>query len=446
MGANSICGFTFKSDAFKNSNEIILYKDYFKEKKDALYLYVDRIVAHKNEDNVDVELESEYLLICKYDKASKSLSSVQNILLIKNDTNKIPGIEAGARFSASNATSDFIKRYIYHVNPQLFTLINDVVSNYGTCYSWIFLAPYIDNIEHVEKLCKTMSIKDVIGMMENRTLIFEDARKLKQVIGLPSDIISRLDEMGLGCMLSDLQRLKRDEMITVDEIRYMFDFLSSLNTLSRKKKLRDLDGYYPRIMKDILECVDYGYKARAIVNAIAKELMFYSNLTNVNTSTVARELRDCCLMATKMNQEKKLCQNFSEWHSVLSRNFNVFQKPRHEEFINAAANINNRYSYRTDDYLIQCPTTERELFDIGFAYHNCLPTYRDRIIDNNAIILSIYKLDEEGSVIDKIPAYTFEINRDLDIIQLKTFFDADVSEPSILDIVKTWRTTMKKKG
>jgi hypothetical protein len=75
-----------------------------------------------------------------------------------------------------------------------------------------------------------------------------------------------------------------------------------------------------------------------------------------------------------------------------------------------------------------------------------LPTYRDRIIDQNAIILSIYKLDDNGGVIDEIPAYTFEINKDLDIIQIKTFFDADVDDVEILDIVKYWKIAMKKKG
>lgn len=446
MGVNSLCGLVFKTASFTNSNEIITYKDCFKEKRDALYLYADRIIAKSNGDDVSMELESEYLLICKYDKVTNTLSSIQNLLSIKDNVQNIEGFEEGARFTPSNNTSDFIKRYVFYVNQQLFNILNNELSLYSGTYSWSFLAAYIDNLDNVEKLCKTMSVKNVINMMENRSLVFEDARKLKQVIGIPPDIISRLDEMGFGYLLADVQKLRRNEVVTVDEIRYLLDFVQSLHTMSKKRKFASLDGYSLPLFKDILECINYGYQTRAIVNAIAKELMFYSDLTKADVSKTARILRDCIVMTNKMNLERKICQNFGNWHNILSRNFTVFQKPRADEFKNAAININAMYSYRTDEYLIQCPSTERELFNIGCAYHNCLPTYRDRIIDKSAIILSIYRLDEQGAVIDEIPAYTFEINKDLDIIQLKTFFDADVADVEIINVVKNWKTQMKKKG
>lgn len=446
MGANSLCGFVLKNNAFKSSNEVIIYQDYFKEKKDALYLYVNRIFARLEDDDVLMELESEYLLICKYDKLNNILSNPQNIPLVKGNLHSIEGIEQNAQFTANVATSDFIKRYIYYANPRLFKILNDQVCNYGADYSWMFAASYINDLDNVEKLCKTMSVKDVVRMMENNSLVFEDARKLKQVIGLPSDIISKLDEMEFGYMLAQLQKLRREEMVEIEEIRYLLDFLDSMHILSKKRKLSGLDGRQYGTMNYILECVGHGYKLKTIVNAIAKEVMFYADITKANIVNIIRMLRDCVTMATKMNLEKKICQNFDEWHSILGRNFAVFQKPRNDEFVNAAININNLYSYQINDYLIKCPTTEAELFNIGFAYHNCLPTYRDRIIDQNAIVLSIYRLDKQGDVVDQIPEYTFEINKNLDIVQLKTFFDADVTDTEILDVVKTWKIQMKKKG
>lgn len=446
MGVNSLCGIVIKTETFGELNEIITYRDVFKETKDALYLYFDRIVSRKSSDDVLMELESEYLLVCKYDKLNNVLSSPQNVMSIKNNVFGIEGFEGHARFTSTYRTSDFIKRYVYYANPQLFKILNNEVSKYGADYSWLFISKYIDNLENVEKLCKTMTVRNVISMMERGNLIFEDARKLKQVIGIPADIISQLDEMEFGYALADIQQFRRNEVMTIEDMRYMLDFIQSLHVLSKKRKLIGLDSYKPSVLSNIFDCIRCGYKTKAIVNSIAKELMFYKDITKVDISNVTRQLRDCITMASKMNQEPKICQNFDEWHSILARNFAVFQKPRADEFINAAKTINQMYSYRTNEYLIQCPNTENELFSIGFAYHNCLPTYRDRIIDKNAVVLSIYKLDDDGNVIDEIPEYTFEINKNLDIIQLKTFFDADVTNAEIIDVVRMWKKQMQKKG
>lgn len=105
----------------------------------------------------------------------------------------------------------------------------------------------------------------------------------------------------------------------------------------------------------------------------------------------------------------------------------------------------NAYSAIIDGYLIQCPTTETELFKIGNEYNNCLPIYRDRIIDDGAVIYSIYKLDDEGNKIEDVPSVTFEVTWNFDFIQIKTFNDQDVCDPDILELLKKWQKTARKK-
>ena len=79
------------------------------------------------------------------------------------------------------------------------------------------------------------------------------------------------------------------------------------------------------------------------------------------------------------------------------------------------------------------------MLTIGNKYNNCLPTYRDRVIDDNAKIFSLYQTDDSGNVIDAIPTVTFEVNDNLDFVQIKTFFDADVTDPAVLFVIKEWR-------
>ena len=109
-----------------------------------------------------------------------------------------------------------------------------------------------------------------------------------------------------------------------------------------------------------------------------------------------------------------------------------------------AAQIINRNSRTVDGWLIKCPESEQELFDIGNRYNNCLPIYRDKVIDEGAIIYSMYKVDNDGNIVDPMPPITFEVNYELDFIQIKTFNDVDVTDPDIINIIKKWRTQIRR--
>ena len=51
---------------------------------------------------------------------------------------------------------------------------------------------------------------------------------------------------------------------------------------------------------------------------------------------------------------------------------------------------------------------------------------------------------DNGNIVDPMPPVTFEVNLELDFIQIKTFNDADVTDPDIINIIKKWRTQIRR--
>jgi hypothetical protein len=121
------------------------------------------------------------------------------------------------------------------------------------------------------------------------------------------------------------------------------------------------------------------------------------------------------------------------------------QNSRSDEYALAAQKLNQK-SRVVDGYLIKCPETDRELFDIGVRYNNCLPLYINKVIDDNAMIYSMYPVDVNGEIIEKMPPVTFEVTPTLDFVQIKTFNDVDVYDEEILAVVKKWRTKIRKEN
>jgi hypothetical protein len=198
-------------------------------------------------------------------------------------------------------------------------------------------------------------------------------------------------------------------------------------------------------MAYILEANGYGMNLKDIINCITKEIFLYQSLIDIKPTKFAVSIRDIAKMLKDMGMPMEVKNNITKWHFVTSRNYGIFKNSRAKEYEECVYALNKRYSCSVDKFLIQCPTTEEELIRIGNAYSNCLPTYRDRIIDNNAMIFSMYNLDANGNVIHEIPSITFEVTKDLDFVQIKTFFDVDVVDPKVISILKTWKRQSLRK-
>ena len=442
---NKLGGITvsFKHHCFEQDNEYVVLVDNFKEDESHIYLYLDKIVAINEGDGlISMQKTSEFALIASYDKQTKMLTG-KEILESFSSSNHIAGKKPKIcgfeqyEVEYSSELADFLRRYIYEQNKYLFRIFSEIIDRDDQWHGFLM---YLDDLDNIEKLCSTMNPRDILSQLYGKKISFDsNGKKLKNIVGLPVDIMEQLNQLDMGNALHYLQDCVKNQTATVDEVRLLLNFIAGYNVLAAKKK-NDLDyigsnsfiGY-------ICEAHKYGMSLKELVACVSRELLLYQGLEVCSPSRIAMHIRDIGKMLTDMNQEIIVQQNVAKWHFITSRNYQLFKKSRADEYTAAAAKLNERFAAKIGNYIIQCPETEQELLTIGNKYNNCLPTYRDRVIDDNAKIFSLYQTDDAGNVVDAIPTVTFEVNDNLDFVQIKTFFDADVTDPAVLFVIKEWR-------
>jgi hypothetical protein len=440
---------TFKfavSDFSLDKTELFAYEGNFKEDNEMIYLYLDRIIATKDNDFVITRKNSEYKLIASYNKITNELFG-KEILPHLHSTDQakyvltdVPGFE-NERVNVNSALADFMRRFLYCSNKYLYKII---VAYMTENTFWTALARYVTHFNNIEKLCNEMSHSAVVKEIIKGKLEFDDTgKKLKSVVGLPIDIINRMDALDISHYMSTIQTCVKNKTAYPDDVRMMFDFIESLKMIALNKKLKMDEPKIGYMVQYMLEACMNGVNLRTIVNAVARDLLFFDNIGTAIIYQPALYIRDTIEMLIKMNLPIDIPQNIIKWHYITSRNYKIFKSSRAEEYQSVVQEINNKYSSKVGEYLISCPKTEQELLEIGNKYNNCLPVYRDKIIDNNALVFSMYNLDNDGNVIEEIPTVTFEVNKSLDFIQIKTFFDADVTDANVISVLKKWQKKMK---
>lgn len=441
---NKLGGITVSKQhrGFENNNEYVVLVDNFKENESNLYLYFDKIIATCEDDMVVMRKISEFALIAVYDKQTKILTGKETLESLYDShfaTGKKKPVLGFEEYEVeyNSDVADFLRRYIYKQNKYLFKIFSDIIDRDDYWYGFL---NYLDNLDNIEKLCSTMNPRDILSQLHGKKLTFDsNGKKLKNIVGLPVDIMEQLNNLGMGHALYQIQECVKNQTATVDEVRLLLNFIEGYNVLaSKKRNSLNLIGSVTFI-ESVCEAHRYGMPLKEVVSCIAREILLYNGLDDCSPGRIAMNIRDIGKMLTDMNQEVKVQQNVSKWHFITSRNYQIFKKSRADEYATAASHLNARFAAKIGQYLIQCPDTEQELFNIGNKYSNCLPTYRDRIIDENVKIFSLYQLNDAGNVIDDIPSVTFEVNDNLDFIQIKTFFDADVTDPAIISVIKEWR-------
>lgn len=435
------------------------------ENDDAVSLVADKTIIKTDEDGF-VEIVPNYCCfeISSYNKASATLSNKDVVKVLGDYRHSFyraasnfdevdvkmqeffPDVyESKEKFDSvviesSDAVEDFIRRIVFIKNKRLFKV--------GACilkHNVIDLIEYLDDIDTIEKYCLVMDPDSVRRQLDDGTFkIYGSGKKLRNIMGIPTDIVTRINEYGSADAIPSFQNYLAEEKGSADEIRHMLDWLDALKVLSRKRKITFEAGIDTGTINKIANIIDYGCSITSVINSVSREiLMFGADDGSVND--LLREIADTLSMLEKAGfSTNKIGQNLSKWHYITSRNCKIISAPRVEEYTAAVAKINKR-SMIMDKWLIKCPETETELFNIGDAYNDCLLIYRDKIIDNGAIIYSMYPLDDNDNPMDCIPPVTFEVTPGLDFVQIKTFNDVDVTDKAVLETLNKWRTAIRRK-
>ncbi len=443
---NSLCGMVFSSENHTSVNKVT-YVPNFKSTSDTFYLYLDRVSMIKEDNFVHLDKISEYRMISNFDRTTNTLHGKEDLAkmwVYSRDCGckvMLDDLEENASVRPNEDLADYVRQVVYALNPELFKKFEDWVVN----ESISSLVVYMDDLDNIEKLFSTMERQDITWQLTQQAFEFNDGKKLKSVIGMPVDLISKANEHGLGSHVHLMQQCLKKYNVTVDEIRLYFDFISAINLMSKKRRISINDVNSSTSFCLLFEAIKNGANLRFLVNTLARDMLFYNSLDSVQLVNSCRYLRDIYNMLKTMNLPIDVSPNISKCHSIVSRNYQIFKKSRAEEYAAAAKHLNDNYSIIVDGYLIKCPETEQELFEIGNKYNNCLPTYRDRVIDENVMIFSVYQLDDDNNVVESIPSVTFEVSKYFDFIQVKTFFDVDVTDENMIEVLQTWKKRVKNK-
>ena len=403
--------------------------------------FITLVECRKTDLEVDNQEVLEALSKAMYGfSAGDKRSEVNDVLYANFPEYEEPDVPEYSRlFENMDELGDFIRRIVFLKRKELFKVAEYVIRNETQN-----LVYYLNDLDNIEKLSISLGPEAVAAQIRNRNLTFYDGRKLKSIVGLPTDIIAKFNHYNAGKNIHVFQEYIRSGRGNIDELRKMFVWVDALHKLSRKRKLNfgilfneDAFDYIGRI----LEC---GCSVTQIINAVSREFMMYDISNSVDIISILRTIYDTLQMQKEVGTTSPyISQNIYKWHWITARNCKLIKNSRQDEYSSAVEKI-NQYSMIVDGYLFRCPETEKELFEIGNRYNNCLPIYRDRIIDNGAIIYSMYPVDN-GVVIDNMPPVTFEVTKDFDFIQVKTFNDADVDDPEILEVIKKWRQKARRK-
>lgn len=444
---------TFFSDdeRFEKDGKISKYTLRFSETHDELSIVVDEVIFTKEDEFVSVRKYDNVRTMVSWNKLQDKWYGYEYLQGFKSyregnsyeegwDKDIVgKDIFKNCIGDELQTVSDFVRRVIYLKNRNLFKVAKSEL--YG---NEIHIIGYFDCLDVIESLCLQMSPGDVFLQMKGNKLSVNSAKKLKSAIGLPIDIVKTLNEWDLGRDMADLQRFVAEKKAEPNDIRRLFDFFKAVSKMGKKRKLGwgSYTPYYE--LNRIIATVDLGCPFTDVVDFIAREALLYTFTFNpADLRNITMHLYDVYKMINP-NDTLKPKQNLDKWHFIVSRNNAIKKNSRAEEYTEAAKRINNA-SGVIGGYEIKCPETEDELLAIGDAYNNCLPTYRDRIIDEGAIILSMYKLDPLGNAAEDIPSITFEITASGDFIQIKTFNDQDVDDPYIISVLKEWKKKMFSK-
>ena len=427
--------------------------------RDGVKLIADLYQVKKPEDDFcEVVSTSDFLVISTYDNATKEVTNTEllesfarcgryyfsgteretQLKQIIHETFNIDG--DNLRVLDASSVCDYVRRIIFLKHKQLFKIFPSQLHSDAAA----FIA-YLNNLEDLEKLSSVMKPDAILRQMKDKSLKFNDSgRKLKQLVGVPVDVIQQLNDYGVGHRLPVFQTYI-NERGSVDDVRKLFAWLAALKKLNRKRKMSFNICVDSNVVERICNILQYGATIPNLMSTVSREMLMYQTIKDIDLSDILRTISDTLAMLASINYENRtINQNVDKWHYITARNCKLITSSRAEEYSHAVSIINAK-STVIDGYLIKCPETERELFDIGNAYNNCLPIYRDKIIDEGAIIYSMYSIDETGRQ-ETIPTITFEVTKDYDFVQIKTFNDADVTDEQIMLILKEWRKFARKEN
>ena len=349
--------------------------------------------------------------------------------------------------SGSDKVLLFLMDVLYEKNPYVYYVLT---SNTGSTYAHRIIPGLLDVLTYPKKLTIIETMAKTIGhkMAVNAILNGVDCSDGKKAAVLTNDQMHSLKTLKLDTSLVSFQRMVSSGVLSIDQ---MDEVIQGLKFLIKFKFIThsELDSLIKRYEDCIVEKkINY----RVVLSTVLKSFFTLHDVSQKETRYVGgryehaqsfKSLSSTYLDAIDMlspdlvgSPKNYRTTDVERYHSITVRNSTVYTNPRPDEF-KAAAERLRKLKHDDGVYYFTPFQTEEELFFVGQQYNNCLPVYRDRIIDDGAVLVCAYKKTTDG--VEDCPDFVFEVTPHLDVVEISTYNNEEITDAFRLEAVRNFR-------
>lgn len=385
-------------------------------------------------------------VMIKFEREETVMASYENGIFEFNDEFEISSFD----IDSLNEIIDFLMEILYDKNRYLYRLITNCsqvngVSPLRLTEGVLGMLRNPRKMTVIETMAKTIGEKMAINSIQNDIEVTSG----KKAAVLSQDQLHSIKTLRLDNSLVAFQRMVQNGVLSIDQ---MDRVLQGMKYLIKFKFITagELDALISRYEDDIVE------KKLNLEVLLANTIKSYFNLYDITGRTRRRSYGyDYCLQSFKSifshyvdaikmlpaeaaaNPKYYRTNDVERYHGITTRNSSILQKPREEEFKLAAEKL-RKLKYDDGTYIFAPFQTEEELFFVGQQYNNCLPVYRDKIIDDGAVLVCAYKKSADGGK-EECPDFVFEVTPHLDVLEISSYNNEEVRDPDKIEAVRAFR-------
>jgi hypothetical protein len=433
-------------------NDIFVDESYWlcDEENGIMYLKsVDDFVRLTKDDEVDpwnpqkmVLFGTEYKTMASYNFATKEL-----IIHEEFSTDD----RSHHRNHVSQALK-FAMKVLFEKNKFVYELITNI-SNTPNSMSVYKLTDGIFKLIQEPKrmtVIETMAKANSPKMAVTSILTGVEIGSGKRAAILPKDLIEAIRVLKLDKSLATFQRMVQDNVLSVNQVE---ELLQGLKYLIKFKFITysELDAVISRYedtlvnkrinLSVVVDCTLKSFLNLYDVSGKTNEYNYRRSYYYYNEQTF-KKLMSVYIDAIAMLPDDKIANptwyrtnDVERYHVITVRNSKLMQNPREEEFAAATERL-RKMKWENNEYIFRPFKDEEELFFVGQQYNNCLPIYRDKIIDG-AVLVCAFKKTAAGNEED-CPDFVIEFTPRLDVLEASTYNNVDISDADRLQVLRDY--------
>lgn len=385
-------------------------------------------------------------VMIKFEREETVMASYENGVFEFNDAFEVSDFN----YESLVEILDFLMEILYDKNRYLYRLLTNCsqvngVSPLRLTEGVLGMIRNPRKMTVIETMAKTIGEKMAINSIQNDIEVTSG----KKAAVLSQDQLHSIKTLKLDNSLVSFQRMVQDGVLSIDQ---MDRVLQGMKYLIKFKFITagELDSLISRYEDDIVE------KKLNLEVLLANTIKSYFNLYDITGGSRRRSygyyysvqsfksIFSHYVDAIKMlpveaaaNPKYYRTNDVERYHGITTRNSSILQKPREEEFKLAAEKL-RKLKYDDGTYIFAPFQTEEELFFVGQQYNNCLPVYRDKIIDDGAVLVCAYKKSADG-VKEECPDFVFEVTPHLDVLEISSYNNEEVTDPDKIEAVRAFR-------